>query len=167
VTSCRETPSCGQRAESKARAWSWAQEEQRPNSASCVQARVDHGNGAEKIAWTVGTETTSTRAQKAERAEELRRRRLGNSGHGVWALEKDRGSRERGAVKENRAGARACRGARGPDEIRAERRLRPWMELSATRRAGDQGTATTMAEQRTWARRMKRNEGRREETARA
>jgi hypothetical protein len=70
VTSRRGTPSCGQRAESKARAWIWAQEEQRPNSASCAQARVDHDKGAEKIARTAGTETASTRAQKAERAEE-------------------------------------------------------------------------------------------------
>jgi hypothetical protein len=80
-------------------------------------------------------------------------------GEGAW--------RGRAVVKENRARVRARRGARGPDEIRAKRRLRPWMELGVARRAGDQGTATSMAEQRTRARRLKRNEGRREETARA
>jgi hypothetical protein len=89
-------------------------------------------------------------------------REQGCRGHG----EREAGS-GRAAVKENRAGVRARRGARGPDEIRAKRRLRPWMELGVARRAGDQGTATSMAEQRTRARRLKRNEGRREETARA
>jgi hypothetical protein len=33
----------------------------RPNLVSCAQARVDHDKGAEKIARTSGTETTSTR----------------------------------------------------------------------------------------------------------
>jgi hypothetical protein len=51
----------------------------RPNLASYTQARVDHDKGTEKIARTARTETASTRTQKAERAEELQRRRLGSS----------------------------------------------------------------------------------------
>ena len=122
MTSRRETQSCGQRVESKARAWSWAQEEQRSNSASCAQARDDHGKGAEKIVRTAGTETTSTRAQKIERVEdrELRRRKAiagaragrelgdGSAQGRSWLGEKLRaqGSELKGAEEDGRHGKR-------------------------------------------------------------
>jgi hypothetical protein len=51
--------------------------------------------------------------------------------------------------------SRAHRGAHRPDKIRAGRRLWPSMELDAARRAGDQGTATSMAEQITTVRRLR------------
>jgi hypothetical protein len=61
----------------------------RPNLVSCAQARVDHSKGAEKIARTSGTETTSTHAQKqsAQRSFDgggLGAPRRGDAGGELW-----------------------------------------------------------------------------------